>query len=105
MSETTDSMQDLRNESYIKTLVENLGGAQALVNGIREYRQIVARMWSERASLMEKYPDRWIAMGKDGVLAVGDSMDDVLEEVESQGYRGSEVVIEFLDTDPPLLIL
>jgi hypothetical protein len=98
-------MQDLRNESYIKTLVENLGGAQALVNGIREYRQIVARMWSERASLMEKYPDRWIAMGKDGVLAVGDSMDDVLEEVESQGYRGSEVVIEFLDTDPPLLIL
>ena len=105
MSETTDSMQDLRNESYIKTLVENLGGAQALVDGIREYRQIVARMWSERASLMEKYPDRWIAMGKDGVLAVGDSMDDVLEEVESQGYRGSEVVIEFLDTDPPLLIL
>ncbi len=105
MSETTDSMQDLRNESYIKTLVENLGGAQALVNGIREYRQIVARMWSERAALMEKYPDRWIAMGKDGVLAVGDSMDDVLEEVESQGYRGSEVVIEFLDTDPPLLIL
>ena len=105
MSETTDSMQDLRNESYIKTLVENLGGAQALVNGIREYRQIVARMWSERAYLMEKYPDRWIAMGKDGVLAVGDSMDDVLEEVESQGYRGSEVVIEFLDTDPPLLIL
>ena len=33
MSETTDSMQDLRNESYIKTLVENLGGAQELSMG------------------------------------------------------------------------
>ena len=105
MSETTDSMQDLRNESYIKTLVENLGGAQELVDGIREYSEIVARMRSERASLMEKYPDRWIAIGKDGVLAVGDSMEDVLEEVERQGVREADVVVEFLDTDPPLLIL
>ena len=105
MSETTDSMQDLRNEAYIKTLVENLGGAQGVVDGIREYSEIVARMRSERASLMEEYPDRWIAIGKDGVLAVGDSMDSVLEKVESQGIQGADVVIEFLDTNPPLLIL
>ena len=44
-------------------------------------------------------------MGKEGVLAVGDSIDSVLEEVESQGYRCSEIAVEFLDTSPPVLIL
>ena len=44
-------------------------------------------------------------MGQKGVLAIGDSMDEVLREVESQGLRGADVVIDFLDTDPPLLIL
>ena len=105
MSETVDGTQDLRDEAYVMAVIEGMGGAQAIVDGIREFAKISSRLRSEWASLMEEYPDKWIAMGKEGVLAVGDSMDAVLEDVESQGYRGSEVAIEFLDTDPPILIL
>ena len=32
-------------------------------------------------------------------------MDEVLSEVEGRGLHGADVVIEFMDTDPPLLIL
>ena len=32
-------------------------------------------------------------------------MDEVLGQVAAQGVRGANVVIEFMDTDPPLLIL
>ena len=32
-------------------------------------------------------------------------MDEVLREVEGRGLHGADVVIEFLDTDPPLLLL
>lgn len=85
MSETVDGAQDLRDEAYVMAVIEGLGGAQAIVDGIREFSKIHSRLRSEWASLMENYPDKWIAMGKEGVLAVGDSMDSVLEEVESQG--------------------
>lgn len=105
MSETVDGAQDLRDETYVMAVIEGLGGAQALVDGIREYAKIAERLQAEWVSLMESYPDRWVAMGKEGVLAVGDSMDSVLEEVESQGYRCSEIAIEFLDTSPHVLIL
>ena len=44
-------------------------------------------------------------MGRDGVLAVGDTMNEVLEEIERQGADSGETVVEFLDTSPPLLIL
>lgn len=93
------------DKDYVKEVIEGLGGAKALMNEMDEYHQIVACMRKERPGLMERHPDKWVAMGKEGVLAVGDSMDEVLKEVEGRGLHGTDVVVEFLDTDPPLLIL
>ena len=93
------------DKDYVKEVIEGLGGARALMDEMDEYHEIVARMRKERPSLVERHPDKWVAMGQEGVLAVGDSIDKVLREVESRGLNGSDVVIEFLDTDPSLLIL
>ncbi len=105
MSETAITLEKLRDEAYVKELVGGMGGPEAIIAGLREYGLIVERMWAERTALTEAHPNRWVAMGKDGVLAIGDSIDEVLEEAESQGARGGDTVIEFLDTDPPVLIL
>ena len=93
------------DKDYVKEVIEGLGGVKALMDEMDEYHQIVARMRKERPSLMERYPDKWVTMGQEGVLAVGDSMDEVLREVEARGLNGTDVEIEFMDTDPPLLIL
>ena len=93
------------DKDHVKEVIEGLGGAKVLMDEMDEYHQIVARMRKERPSLVERHPDKWVAMGQKGVLAIGDSIDEVLMEVEGQGLHGADVVIEFLDTDPPLLIL
>ena len=93
------------DEDYMKEVIEGLGGSKALIDEMDQYHEIVARMRKERSSLLERHPDKWVAMGQEGVLAVGDSMDEVLSEVEGRGLHGADVVIEFMDTDPPLLIL
>ena len=98
-------MENLGDAVYVKMVIQELGGTQKLAAGMREYHEIVVRMRSEQAELIKKYPDRWVAMGRDGALAVGDSMKEVLEEVERQGVDRGETVVEFLDTSPPLLIL
>ena len=63
------------------------------------------RMVEDFDALMEKYPDKWVAVGKDGVIAVGDSPDEVAQEVEDQGYRDWEFMVEFLESAPVPLIL
>ena len=94
------------DEVYVKEVIDGLGGAKALMDEMDEYREIVARMRKERSrDLLKRHPDKWVAMGQEGVLAVGESMDEVLSEVEGRGLHGADVVIEFMDTDPPLLIL
>ena len=51
---------------------------------------------------MEEHPDGWVAAGMDGVVAVGDSMHEMLDEVERSGVRRRDIVIEHLETDRPV---
>ena len=101
----SESTARLRDETYVKTVITEMGGVQQLAVEIREYHEIVVRMRAEQAELLKKHTDRWIAMGRHGVLAVGDSMKEVLEEAERQGVDSGDTVVEFMDTSPPLLIL
>ena len=89
----------------MKDVIDGLGGTKALMDEMDQYHGIVVRMRKERPSLVESHPNKWVAMGREGVLAIGDSMDEVLREIEVRGLHGADGVIEFLDTDPPLLIL
>ena len=93
------------DKDYVKEVIDGLGGTKALMDEMDEYHEIVARMRKEHSSLVERHPDKWVVMGQEGVLAVGDSMDEVLREVEGRGLHGADVVIEFLDIDPSPLIL
>ena len=88
-------------QHHVEQLINGLGGTKVLMDEMDEYHGIVARMRKEHPSLVERHPDKWVAMGQEGVLAVGDSMDEVLREVEGRGLHGADVVTEFLDTDPP----
>lgn len=86
-------------------LIESRGGIAAMRERM-EARQIIwRRMCREEEELTRQYPDKWAAMGKDGLVAVGDSLDDILEQVDALGVSRSDIVLKFLDADPLPLIL
>ena len=86
-------------------MIEAEGGSDNLRDRMAEFHSAAARMRRKRPSLMNDHPNKWVAMGPHGVLAVGHSFDSVLEEIDSRGETGTEFVIDFLNTDPPTLIL
>ena len=89
----------------IEAMFDGMGGYDGFKKGMDEFHQAVTRMFAEREALTEEYPNKWVAMGKDGVLAVEDSLDDLFEELESRGLRDQKMKVEFLDPDPlPLLL-
>ena len=105
MRDAADNMKQPTVEEYLKDLVEEHGGVKALRERKDKFHEALLRIDRDYSALMEKYPNKWVAMGKDGVLAVADSMEEVFAEVESAGLSGSEFEVEFLDSDPPDLIL
>lgn len=92
-------------EAYVRQIIEDAGGFQAFSKQMGDFRDCQNRLDKERAALTEKYPDMWVAMGKDRVAAVSDSQLGLLADIDGQGLSRNAVAIDRLDTDPPLLIL
>ena len=86
-------------------MIEDMGGVGGLIDDLDEFHELRARMIEDHSRLIDKYPDKWVAIGKDAVLAVGESKREVLDEIEIRGIRRSAAVVEFMDTDPAELIL
>ena len=105
MTNTTEIQKSSPDEEYIEEVLAQLGGVGTLREGADDFRETVTRMWGERDALTEKYPDMWVAMGKDGVVSVGNSIEEVLSAAETAGVSNSDVVVEFLDANPRTLIL
>ena len=69
---------DSSDRDYFEDLIAQLGGVQALRDDPNDFRKAVRRLWDEEDSLVEQHPYKWISMGKDGVVAIGDSIEEVV---------------------------
>ena len=103
MSLTTLEKERLLDEAG--AMIEEIGGVGALLDGFALRRRLSVRISEMYASLLERYPDKWVALGDGDVLAVGDSMDEALNAMEKLGIDRSAAVVRYIDTDPPILLL
>ncbi len=76
-----------------------------MLKGFDEFHSARLRLKKEDSALLEKHPRKWVAVGKDEVLALGHSMEEMFDSLETDGSRKAEYVTEYLDPDPPILIL
>ena len=96
---------DIPSEDEFEELLAQLGGAKALRDDPNDFRKAVNRLWAERELLVETHPNRWVSMGKYGVVSVGDSIEEVVAATEAKGISTADVIVEYLDPEPERLIL
>ena len=89
----------------IAEIINQAGGFEKFKTTLREFEALNLRMDNDRAALAEKYPYKWVAMGKNEFFEVGDSLQSVCEAARNQGLGASEYSLRFLDPDPPVLII
>ena len=94
---------ELREE--VERFVAERGGHEAYIQEMREFEEACIRMNNEREDLTERFPNKWVAMNREGKLFVGDTHEDLLAEFKSQGVDNDGYVTKYLDPDPEILIL
>ena len=105
MTDPDDGLTKLTAEEFLRKAVEELGGPNAWDDGVVEFYKAATRLWDEYDVLVGKYLDKWVAMGKDGVLEVCDSLKEAHSAAELARSHGSQCVIEFLNSNPEPLVL
>lgn len=93
------------DEDCLEELLAYLGGAQALRDDHNDFRKAVSLLRTERESLTERHPNRWVSMGKDGVVSIGDSIEEIVAATEAKGISTADVTVEYLEPEPERLIL
>ena len=69
------------------------------------FEEVCHRMDNERAALLKRYPREWVAVGKGGLIDHSESVEDLVDSVQSRGVRSWEYQLKFLDPHPPLFLL
>ncbi len=87
------------------SILEDVGGVEGLLEGFREYDELMDSFEDNYSSLLEEYPDQWIVWTIDGVIAHSNDHEDMFEVVSRKGLNTRQATVEFLDTDPPVMIL
>ena len=96
---------DRPSKDEFEEMLATLGGAEALRDDPNDFRKAVNRLWDERHWLIERHPNKWVSMGKDGVVSIGDSIEEVVSATEERNVSTSDVIVEYLNPDPETLIL
>lgn len=89
---TDEHLESPQGLKYMRTMLEDHEGLEASFQ-------------EAYPSLLRDHPDRWIAWGKNGIIGVSDSQDDLLRMMRSRNLLAKDVVVEYIDSDPTALIL
>ena len=86
-------------------ILDLLGDPSEVAAELAAFRDLAIRMNREHADLLRLYPDRWVAMSKDGVVATAETIDDLFRQVDELQIPHSDIVRDYMDTNPRSLIL
>ena len=85
-----------------KKLAENNEEIVALIAAGEEIGRRLDRDFDQ---LMDKYPNQWVAVSKDGLVAHHRELDGVRALYKAAGYNGNQVDLKYMDPDPHPQIL
>lgn len=79
--------------------------ASTVAQMIRQHEELSAWLRGQSAELVKSYPDKWVGTGAGKILVFGDKLEDVVEQIESNGGNEGGVVVRFLSSRPKVMIL
>jgi hypothetical protein len=86
-------------------LADLIGDPSEIVESLRRFEKSTMYVESNYKRLLRRYPDTWIAVLDGEVRATARSVPALLRTIDAQGIPRAETYIDYLDTNPPILIV
>ena len=96
----------LMDDALKQQVLEHLGDPAAISDELAELREMAIRMDAEHSELLCLYPDKWVAMSKDGNIgAAASTMDALFQKLDKKRVSYKDVVHGYMDTSPRSMLL
>lgn len=90
-------------DAGVSTL-ELIGDLREAAREARDFDRAGGDFFARHPDLHEDYPDEWIAVHRDTVLAASD-LDELLGELDRRGIPRERTLVRFVEREPRTLIL
>ena len=77
----------------------------SVVESLAEHARLTTALQDKIAELGDSDHDRWVGMGHDEFLVIGQSLPEVMANLTKRGVSDGTVVVEFLSVEPVEMIL
>jgi len=98
-------MAEAMTDERFRALIEREGGADAMRAAARAHEENVLYLEREHDEITRQYPDQWVGILQCRVQAVGDSAEEVVEELRRDTESIDGVVLHFMRTDQSIQLL
>ena len=88
-----------------KCLIEDFGDPAEVAAGFERSERLFKRIDAERKELVKIYPDQWVAMSEDGIVASADTVNELFKLVKEKGISTEDVCHAYMNTKPQTWIL
>ena len=81
-----------------------LGGAAAMFELMEQSEKSHIWLEAHQQELTERYPDRWVAVDQNGLIATASTQAELIENIKEKGINVKTTAMRLLETEPPEMI-
>ena len=89
----------------VQEIVDLIGDPNEVDKELQSFRKTAMRLSSRYPRMIELYPQQWIALHSGKVRAQGDSLESVLDKIDSMGLSREQTIIRFIESEPRTMLL
>ncbi len=98
-------MGRILSEDELREVLAPFGGEAATIEGLREFEANRKHLEAHRDELKRQFPDQWVAIVRQQVVAHGDDPEGVMRTVRESCEDSDGVVLKLLSTEDRTWIL
>ena len=91
--------------TVLNALAEMDESPNSTARSLREFQRSARLLSGNQPRLIDEYPDQWVALSDNSVVAHGKALETVLQLLDTKGIDRADVIVRFIERTKRTLVL
>ena len=89
----------MTEQQFYIDIANEAGGLTAMTDKMKERHALARKLDAEYDDLLERYPNQWVAMGSDRVVASAETLKGLFAKLREKGISIEDVYHDFISAE------
>lgn len=92
------------NQTSAQGTAAQFGGIEAMFDIMEKSKRSHEWLEAHEKELVEQYPDRWVAVDQNGLIATASTQIELIENIKEKGINVKTTAMRLMETEPTEMI-